>query len=89
VWVSENGYATNLGRSTTSQRRDLTSTLRAVHDYSGELGISDYRYFNLRDNDSDGSDLFDAVGLLRDDYVEKPAFATLARAIRRTGSRRR
>ncbi len=28
----------------------LASTLDAVHDYSGELGVSDYRYFNLRDN---------------------------------------
>jgi hypothetical protein len=87
LWVSENGYATNLGRSTGSQKADLASTLAAVHAYSGELGISDYRYFNLRDNDSDGTDLFDAVGLLRDDYEPKPAFDTLRRAIRRWGTR--
>jgi hypothetical protein len=74
VWVSENGYATNLGRTEEEQAAALDSTVRAVHEYSGELGISDYRYFNLRDNNSDGTDLFAAVGLLRDDYSRKPAF---------------
>jgi hypothetical protein len=85
LWVSENGYATNLGRSELSQQRALAATLRSVHDYSGELGISDYRYFNLRDNRSAGTDLFDAVGLLRDDYSRKPAFGVLHDAIRRQG----
>jgi len=75
LWVSENGYATNSGRSEAAQAAMLDSTVRAVHAFSGELGISDYRYFNLRDNDSDGADLFAAVGLLRDDYAPKPAFA--------------
>lgn len=77
LWVSENGYATNLGRNETTQVADLESTVRDVHRWSGALGATDYRYFNLRDNDSAGSDLFDAVGLLRDDLTEKPAFATL------------
>ena len=76
LWVSENGYATNLGRTEADQAVALDSTVREVHRYSGELGISDYRWFNLRDNNSDGTDLFAAVGLLRDDYSPKPAFAT-------------
>jgi hypothetical protein len=75
LWVSENGYATNLGRSEPDQAVALDSTVRALHRWSGELGISDYRWFNLRDNNSDGTDLFAAVGLLRDDYSPKPAFA--------------
>src|SRR5829696_1324343 len=75
LWVSENGYATNLGRTEPDQATSLDSTVRALHAYSGELGISDYRWFNLRDNNSDGTDLFAAVGLLRDDYSPKPAFA--------------
>ena len=76
VWVSENGYATNLGRTEADQTAALDSTVRAIHAYSGELGISDYRYFNLRDNNSSGTDLFAAVGLLRDDYSRKPAFGS-------------
>ena len=88
LWVSENGYATNQGRSEASQAEALSSTLEAVHAYSGALGISDYRYFNLRDNNSSGPDLFDAVGLLRDDYARKPAFAVLREALTGFGSRR-
>ena len=64
---------------------DLQSTLEKVHEYAGELGLTDYRYFNLRDNDSDGGDLFSAVGLLRDDYSPKPAFDVLRNAVAATG----
>ena len=74
LWVSENGYATNLGRTEADQATALDSTVRDLHRYAGELGISDYRWFNLRDNNSKGTDLFAAVGLLRDDYSPKPAF---------------
>jgi hypothetical protein len=76
LWITENGYATNLGRTEADQDVALDSTLDAVHRYSGTLGVTDYRWFNLRDNDSAGTDLFSAVGLLRDDYSEKPAFGT-------------
>ncbi len=86
TWISENGYATNLGRTEQTQVTDLRSTLDAVHAWSGELGVTDYRYFNLRDNDSDGSDLFSAVGLLRDDYSRKPAFAVLGGLIAQMGA---
>jgi len=88
LWITENGYVTNLGRIEASQRAALESTARAVHRWSGTLGVSDYRYFNLRDNVSDGSGLFDSVGLLRDDYSRKPAFAAFRRAIRRYGTGR-
>jgi len=89
LWVSENGYATNGGRSESAQRESLGSTLRQVHRYSGTLAVSDFRYFNLRDNDTGGTDLFDAVGILRDDYSRKPAFRVLRNAIRAFGVRRR
>jgi hypothetical protein len=85
LWVSENGYATNLGRDEDEQRSDLDSTLEAVSTWSGALGITDYRWFNLRDNNSDGADLFSAVGLLRDDYTRKPAFATYRQGIAKYG----
>jgi hypothetical protein len=85
LWVTENGYPTNLGRSEAYQRSALADTLEQVHAYSGTLGVTDYRYFNLRDNRSGGLDLFDAVGLLRDDYSPKPAFGELRDAIRRMG----
>jgi hypothetical protein len=86
LWVTENGYATNLGRDEASQAAALASTVEAVHAYSGELGVTDYRWFNLRDNFSTGTDLFAAVGVLRDDHARKPAFAVLADAIARVGT---
>lgn len=86
LWVSENGYATNLSRGEASQASALTSTLKALGAYSGTLGITDYRYFNLRDNDTAGTDLFDAVGLLRDDYSRKAAFDVLRSAVGTLGA---
>ena len=86
LWVSENGYATNLGRTEAQQIADLRSTIEDVRAWSGTLGVTDYRYFNLRDNRSAGTDLFDAVGLLRDDYSEKPAFAGYRSFISRYGA---
>ena len=85
LWVSENGYATNLGRSEESQENDLDSSIEAVAQWSGALGITDYRWFNLRDNNSGGTDLFSAVGLLRDDYSRKPSFAAYRKAIKTYG----
>ncbi|HEY1237248.1 MAG TPA: hypothetical protein VGE91_02855 [Solirubrobacterales bacterium] len=88
LWVTENGYATNLGKTEPDQDLALRSTLDSVYRYSGTLGVTDYRWFNLRDNDSPGTDLFAAVGLLRDDYSAKPAFASYRSYIDRIGTKR-
>lgn len=86
MWVMENGYATNLNRTEQRQVNDLTSTIEDVHAYSGTLNVGEYRYFNLRDNLSNGPDIFDAVGLLRQDYSEKLAFGTYRELIDRFGA---
>ncbi|MCB0876979.1 MAG: MFS transporter [Solirubrobacterales bacterium] len=86
LWVTENGYVTNLGRTERAQRHALASTVEDVHRWSGTLGVTDYRWFNLRDNVSGGPGLFDSVGLLRDDYSRKAAFGAFRRAIRAHGS---
>lgn len=86
LWVSENGYPTKPGVNTEAgQAERLISSVDSVAAYAEALGVTDYRWFNLRDNDSDGADLFSQVGLLRDDYSPKPAFAEYRRAIRRLG----
>jgi len=89
IWITENGYATNLGHDEARQATDLDTTLRSVHALDTTLGVTDYRYFNLRDNRPNGTDLFDDVGLLRADYSRKPAFATLRSAIVSLASRTR
>jgi hypothetical protein len=86
LWVTENGYATNLGRTEASQEASLRESVEALHRWSGTLGVTDYRWFNLRDNRSRGTDLFDAVGLLRDDYSEKPAYAAFRDLLGRYGT---
>jgi hypothetical protein len=89
IWVSENGYATNLGHDEARQVTDLDATLSSVHALDTTLGVTDYRYFNLRDNRPNGTDLFDDVGLLRADYSAKPAFAAFRSAIVSLASRTR
>ena len=87
IWVSENGYATNLGHNDARQAAELTDTLDRLAGHAGTLGVSDYRYFNLRDNEPSGTDLFDNVGLLRSDYTQKPAFAAFRDGLREHGTR--
>ena len=88
LWVSENGYPTKpVVNTEAGQAQRLVSSVESVAAHAGDLGITDYRWFNLRDNDSDGVDLFAQVGLLRDDYSEKPAFSVYREAIERLGTR--
>ena len=89
LWISEIGYATNFGHGEERQAAELADTVRAVHTLSGTLGVTDLRYFNLRDNRPDGDDLFDDVGLLRADYTPKPAFTAYRSLIFDLGTRRR
>jgi hypothetical protein len=86
LWVTENGYATRGGAGEDRQAGDLRATVDALARWAGTLGISDYRYFNLRDNRSQGADLFDAVGLLFDDYHEKKAFGVFRDAVASHGT---
>lgn len=86
IWVTENGYRARRSDDAAVQAAKLRSTVEALSRVSGTLGITDYRYFNLRDNDSEGSDLFDAVGLLYDDYVPKPAYGVFEQLIDRFGA---
>lgn len=86
LWITENGYATNLGHTESEQAQDLQSTVGDLYRYSGTFGVTDYRYFNLRDNIPNGADLFDDVGLLRSDYTQKPAFSTYRNLIAAYGA---
>jgi hypothetical protein len=85
--VTEIGFATNLGHTEARQASELADAVRAVHAFSGTLGVTDLRYFNLRDNRPNGSDLFDDVGLLRADYSPKPAFEVYRSLISQLGTR--
>jgi hypothetical protein len=78
IWITENGYPTTPGLHTEAeQAASLGAMVDAVHAYAGTYDVSDYRWFNLRDNDSQGTGTFDTDGLLRDDYSPKASFAQL------------
>jgi hypothetical protein len=82
LWVTENGFASNAPQHTEArQAQQLRSMVHAVRKYAGAYHVTDYRWFNLRDNASHGDGMFDQDGLLRDDYSRKPSFAALHRFI--------
>jgi hypothetical protein len=83
--VSESGYPTGPGRSETMQRTVLRAAVGAVADARATYGVTDYRWFDLRDADSTGPSFESHYGLTRDDYSPKPAFFTYRDLIARLG----
>jgi hypothetical protein len=88
IWVTENGYPSRGGAvgepEQDSALRDMLTTTRSI---ARTYNVTDYRWFNLRDNDSMGTGMFDTDGLLRDDYTRKPAYATFRLLVARYGAR--
>jgi len=90
IKVEENGWPTlPPARSYAEQAQRLRRMVRAVSDYRGTFGVSDYRWFNLRDADSSAPALFHHFGLLESDYDPKPAFAAYRALVRKLGGRAR
>jgi hypothetical protein len=83
IHISENGYPTGPGRSPEAQMTSLRSTILAVHAVSRRYDVTDYRWFDLRDADSNSRSFEDQYGLLYDDYTAKPAFAAYHQLIAR------
>ena len=86
--IEETGYATGPGRSEQVQATATAQFARAAHRHRGTYNITDFRFFGLRDNNSDGPTFQQHFGLLRDDYSRKPAFEAYRRAVARYGARR-
>ncbi|HVT64663.1 MAG TPA: hypothetical protein VHD81_05895 [Mycobacteriales bacterium] len=85
MWITENGFPSN-GSGNTSQVDALREMVGAVHTYGGTYNVTDYRWFNLRDNNSRGNGLFDQDGLLRDDDSRKPSFTVYRSLIKKLGA---
>ena len=81
--VEENGWPTPPARSYTRQAQFLHNVVDAVHDYRGTYNVTDYRWFNLRDADTDDPRLAQRYGLLESDYDRKPAFPIYERMVER------
>ena len=86
IKVEENGWPTLLPqRGYAEQARRLRVMVRTVSENRAKFGVTDYRWFNLRDADSDSNALFQHFGLLESDYDRKPAFAVYRKLVRKLG----
>ncbi|MGI8864699.1 MAG: hypothetical protein ACR2JH_09930 [Solirubrobacteraceae bacterium] len=93
IWITENGVPTGI-LSESQQASALRELVQAASDLSGTYGISDYRWFNLRDSVTGGvtgliGATFATDGLLRSDYTPKPAFAAYRTLIGKLGANAR
>jgi hypothetical protein len=75
IHVTENGWPTGAGRSPEEQELALREMVGAIHRFRANYGVTDYRWFDLRDADSSNPNFQQQYGLMRDDYAPKPAFA--------------
>jgi hypothetical protein len=75
IWVTENGYQSGALGDDAGQAAALDDMARAAASVAGTYGVTDYRWFNLRDNLTGSPGIFETTGLLHDDYSPKPAFA--------------
>jgi hypothetical protein len=81
IHVSETGYPTGPGRGEATQAAVLRAAVGAVSALRTAYGVTDLRWFDLRDADSSGG--FESqYGLLRDDGSPKAAFAVLQGLVR-------
>jgi len=91
IWITENGISTS--KLTPEQQASaLAQLVKAAHAYSRTFGITDYRWFNLRDSVSSGSQMLSGLafafdGLLRANYVPKPSFGVYRGLIGALGKR--
>jgi hypothetical protein len=73
--VSENGYPTGPGRTQAMQKTAMVAAVTAVNAARATYNISQYCWFDLRDNDSASNSFEDQYGLMSDDYTPKSAFS--------------
>ncbi len=92
IWLTENGVPTGATTDDAQQASDLTQLVDAAQAYSGTFGVTDYRWFDLRDTSSTPAGSLPGVavtfatdGLLQANYAPKPSFAAYRAAIEALG----
>ena len=74
ITVAETGWPTGADRSELTQAAVLRDIVGAVQSVSGLYGVTDLRWFDLRDANTASGQLENGYGLLRADYSAKAAF---------------
>jgi hypothetical protein len=85
ITVAETGWPTGANRSELTQAAVLRDIVGAVQGVSGLYGVTDLRWFDLRDANTTSGQLENGYGLLRDDYSPKPAFGAYRELIAADG----
>jgi hypothetical protein len=89
IHVEENGYPTlEPARSYDQQAAAMAEMVGAVDEFRGNYGVTDYRWFDLRDHLSSSANFQYQYGLLRDDYTPKPAFSLYHDLVTKRGRQR-
>jgi hypothetical protein len=90
LWFTEIGVPTG-ALSEAAQAAGLVQLTRAACEYAGTFNITDYRWFNLRDNGPQAASplSFSTSGLLRSDYRPKSSYPAYRRQISACGERAR
>ena len=83
IHFSECGYPTGPGRTQAMQRTVMRSAIRTVSRYRRKYGVTDFRWFDLRDADSSNPSFESQYGLTTDDYTPKPAFHAYRSLVKR------
>jgi hypothetical protein len=88
LWITESGYDTTPGSVTQAQQRTaLVQIVDTIRSAAKTFGVTDYRWFNLRDNLSTARAFGETSGLLTDTYKRKPSFLAYRRLIQQVGAR--
>ncbi|MCW2989903.1 MAG: put [Solirubrobacterales bacterium] len=88
IWLTENGFQSGASGDDAGQATALRDMIGSTASVSGTYNVTDYRWFNLRDNVTGDPGLFNTAGLLRDDYSEKPALAAYRDEVAKLGAAR-
>jgi hypothetical protein len=87
IWITESGYDTTPGLVTgRGQRSALLALIETIRGAAHTFNVTDYRWFNLRDNLSTTPAFAETSGLLSDRYRRKPAFLAYRSLIQRFGT---
>jgi hypothetical protein len=86
ITVAETGYPTDADRSDATQAAVLQQTIASVESVRYKYGVTDLRWFALRDANTASGQLENGYGLLRDDYTPKPAFTAYQQIIAAEGA---
>lgn len=85
IRFAESGYPTDALRSEAKQVVVMKAAVETISEFRQRYGVTDYRWFDLRDADSAHAGFESHYGITYDDYSPKPAFGTFRDLVARLG----